>query len=344
MFGCFTCVMPPAQGKDGNLYGLTNWGGAYNWGTLYRIGADGSYTVLHEFGTDGAWDPAGQPVQMPNGDLWGVASDGTSRRGTQGALWRYTKSGHFRVMDRFVGTNGAHPASLVQGPDGRLYGITEKGGAYGKGELFTVDDAGHVQPLFSFSAKAGAFAPYMQLTVARDGTFYGVAYSWNLQQEGRVAWHYDAAGNFSIIHAFGPDYLAGGLTEGPDGALYGQTWYGDQQTNCCGTVYRLTKDGSSFTVLHTFDGADGNEPNGLLNVDADGKLVGTTQYGGGTIYGTVFKLGIDGSGFTTLYHFDATGGYTTGITLAADGKGYGVAASGGANGFGNAWQLSLPDF
>ncbi len=346
VFSCSTCVMPPVPGKGGALYGLTDWGGANNWGTLYRIGADGTYELLHSFSaTEKAWAPAGQPVQLPNGDLWGVTSDETARpHEPHGALWRYTKSGHFRVMDRFVGTNGAFPQSLVLGPDGHLYGITDAGGAYGKGLLFKVDASGHVQPVYSFSAKSGAITPYMQLTAASDGAFYGVSYSWGLSQNGRVAWRYGPDGSFSILHQFGDEFLAGGLVEGPDGALYGQTWYGNRKTNCCGTVYRLAKDGSSFTVLHTFAGPDGDQPNGLLNVDADGKLVGATQYGAANTYGNVFKLGIDGSGFTTLYDFDSAGGVPTGIKLAADHKGYGVNRTGGANGLGNVWQLALPGF
>jgi uncharacterized repeat protein (TIGR03803 family) len=346
VFDCFTCVMPPVLGQDGVLYGLTNGGGASNWGVLYRVDAEGTYQPLHSFSvTEGAWDPAGQPVQMPNGDLWGVTTDLSARpHQPHGALWRYTKAGRFRVMDRFVGTNGAFPESLVRGPDGRLYGIANSGGDYGKGVLFKVDDTGHVQPIYSFSARAGAITPYMQLTAAADGAFYGVAYSWGLSPGGRVAWRYGADGSFSILHQFGEDYLAGGLVEGPDGALYGATWYGDDKTNCCGTVYRLTKDGSSFSVLHAFNGADGDQPGNQLNVDADGKLVGATSYGGANRYGTVFKLGIDGSGFTKLYDFDAAGGAPSGIDLASDGKGYGANAAGGANGKGNVWQLTLPDF
>ena len=37
-------------GDDGDLYGVTNSGGEYGYGTAFRIGADGtSYTILHSF-------------------------------------------------------------------------------------------------------------------------------------------------------------------------------------------------------------------------------------------------------------------------------------------------------
>ena len=344
VFACFDCVMPPVLGQAGVLYGLTNSGGVHNWGTLYSIGADGTYEVLHDFGGR-AWIPEGQPVQVPNGDLWGVTSNETAPpHDSHGALWRLTKSGQFRVMDTFVGTNGAYPNSLVLAPDGHLYGIATSGGAYGKGVLFTVDEAGHVQPVYSFSARAGAITPYMQLTAGSDGAFYGVAYGWRPGQSARVAWRYGADGSFAILHQFGEDYLAGGVIEGPDGALYGQTWFGNDQTNPHGSVYRLAKDGSTFAVLHTFDGTDGDQPDGLLSVDAGGRLVGATTYGGLHKFGNVFRLGLDGSGFTTLYDFDATGGSVTGINLAADGQGYGVAGAGGANSEGAVYRLTLPNF
>ena len=344
VFACFTCMQPPVLGQDGMLYGYTNSGGAKNWGSLYRIAPDGTWTVLHDFGGR-AWIPAGQPVQVPNGDLWGVTSNETAGpHRSHGALWRYSKAGEFRVFDSFVGANGATPESLVLAPDGHLYGITGYGGAYGKGELFTVDDSGHIQTVYSFNARDGAIIPYQQLTAGSDGAFYGVAYGWTPQTSGRVAWRYGADGSFRVLHTFDEDYLGSGLTVGPDDALYGVTWYGNEQTNPHGTVYRLTKDGRSFSILHTFDGSDGDQPDGLLNVDAAGRLVGTTLYLGPQGYGTVFRLGIDGTGFATPYAFDGTGGWSPGIDLAADGAGYGASGAGGANGMGNVYKLVLPDF
>ena len=68
-----------------------------------------------------------------------------------------------------------------------------------------------------------------------------------------------------------------------------------------------------FTILHTFNGSDGNRPTGPLVQGLDGRFYGTTLYGGGGSCpfegnpgcGTIFKAGRDGL-FRTLYHFCAT--------------------------------------
>jgi uncharacterized repeat protein (TIGR03803 family) len=98
-----------------------------------------------------------------------------------------------------------------------------------------------------------------------------------------------------------------GLVEGTDGALYGTTEGGG--TNGDGTVFRLSKDGSSYTVLHSFD--DGWYPFATLLHGSDGALYGTTLYGGtglGPGGGTLFKLNEDGTGYQVLHNFGDTPG------------------------------------
>lgn len=57
-------------------------------------------------------------------------------------------------------------------------------------------------------------------------------------------------------------------------------------------IFRLTPsaDGKwKYTVLHKFQGPDGNGPNGLT-IDAKGHLYGTTVGGGAYGYGVAFEL------------------------------------------------------
>src|SRR5260370_14780448 len=59
--------------------------------------------------------------------------------------------------------------------------------------------------------------------------------------------------------------------------------------------------GQTFTVLHTFtSGADGGNPDAGVVRDTTGNLYGTTQYGGVSNFGTVFKL--DSTGNETILH------------------------------------------
>lgn len=50
--------------------------------------------------------------------------------------------------------------------------------------------------------------------------------------------------------------------------------------NWHGSLYRLQKDGSDFTLLHTFSGIDGSQPRGPMAVGSDGNIYGSTLGGG----------------------------------------------------------------
>lgn len=93
------------------------------------------------------------------------------------------------------------------------------------------------------------------------------------------------------------------------GSLYGVTPYGG--TNGAGEVFRINMDGSGFTVLHAFSGGTPDEgtPNRQLLV-LSSTLYGTTTGSGNPYWGTIFSIGTDGTGFTTLYPFDTANGET----------------------------------
>ena len=70
--------------SDGNLYGMTSAGGAYNGGTVFRITPGGSETVLWSFGngTDGA-SPYGSLIEGSDGNFYGMTNlGGLYARGT----------------------------------------------------------------------------------------------------------------------------------------------------------------------------------------------------------------------------------------------------------------------
>ena len=108
----------------------------------------------------------------------------------------------------------------------------------------------------------------------------------------------------------------------------------------------LSKDGSSFsvtsvnfTLLHDFDGADGKQPSAALIQATNGKLYGTTYFGGNGGaggFGTIFDV-TPGGTFTTLYKFCPNHGCANGawpsapLVQAADGNFYGTTSDGGTN-------------
>ena len=146
---------------------------------------------------------------------------------------------------------------------------------------------------------------------------------------------------FSPLHIFSTaSGFAAPLTQGPDGTLYGTSSAGGAGNS--GTVFRVDPDGTHFGILYSFGRA---QQSGAVYTNADGYsplsqlvlsnnvLYGTTQAGGATGYGTIFKINTDGSGFTTLHFFtdDLGGGTLYGGLVLADGAFYGTAQSGGSN-------------
>jgi uncharacterized repeat protein (TIGR03803 family) len=119
----------------GNLFGNTEDGGTYNFGTVFRLNRRGRLTVLHTFtgGADGA-QPTGQMARDTAGNLYGTAEFGglpTCYEGRGcGTLFKVSSRGDFTILHSFAGgTDGGGPfGDLLMDNAGSLYGTTVEGG------------------------------------------------------------------------------------------------------------------------------------------------------------------------------------------------------------------------
>jgi uncharacterized repeat protein (TIGR03803 family) len=137
----------PAAGliwHAGNLYGTTSAGGAYSYGTVFRVTKTGRESVLYSFGgtsSDGR-NPAAGLVGDAVGNLYGTtqAGGGTVCAGEGcGTLFKLTKRGKETVLCAFAAGNDASIplAGVILDAEGNLYGTTSNGGtARGPGTLF----------------------------------------------------------------------------------------------------------------------------------------------------------------------------------------------------------------
>jgi uncharacterized repeat protein (TIGR03803 family) len=104
-----------------------------------------------------------------------------------------------------------------------------------------------------------------------------------------------------------------------------------------GTVFKLAPGANgkwTETVLHSFNGKDGNDPPSAVTFDSSGNLYGTTQAGGAHDFGTVFKLAPDVNGKwteTVLHFFKGRDGDVPSSSLVFDTAGclYGTTEQGG---------------
>jgi uncharacterized repeat protein (TIGR03803 family) len=129
--------------------------------------------------------------------------------------------------------------------------------------------------------------------------------------------------------------------------IYGTTPYTTSGLGIYGVVYELTPTdhGYTQTILHSFSGGDGSQPNSGVISDDAGNLYGTTEAGGLYGYGTVYELtNVPGTGWTetVLHNFNAYDGsnITAGLISDQSGNFYGAASIGGNHGGGTVFELT----
>jgi len=148
---------------------------------------------------------------------------------------------------------------------------------------------------------------------------------------------------YADLHDFNTSTLTspgnpGVLAQGRDGNLYGTAPSGG--TLGFGGVFRITAAGV-YSVIYNFDGTmHGKGPRGGLTLGTDGSFYGTTNQGGSSNYGTLFKITSAGA-LTVLHHFayaDGTNPYAPPIQ-GTDGNFYGTCSSGGT-GAGSVYKMT----
>ncbi len=311
----------------GNLYGTTEYGGANQAGTVFKLtpssGGGWTESVLYSFCgqsncTDGK-NPVAGLIFDAVGNLYGTTSgDGVDSSNcynvycgvvfeltpTSGGGW--TES----VLHSFTGgpDGGAPLAGLIFDATGNLYGTTWEGADY--------------------KLCYGGCGVVFELTPGSAGWTESVLHTFTNKLDGSSSWAapliFDSVGN-----------------------LYGEAWNGGKYGY--GNAFKLTPNGDGTwteDVLHQFQGGkDGAEPQGGLIFDAAGQLYGVTRdYWSG--YGIVFKLTPNSDGTWTkhtLHQF--TGGKDganpfAGLTSDKAGDLYGTTISGGADGYGVVFKLT----
>jgi uncharacterized repeat protein (TIGR03803 family) len=307
--------------SGGTLYGTAIFGGDLDHGCVFAIATNGlGLTNIYSFSTnanstnfDGANPSSG--LLLAGNTLYGTAvGGGTSGGGTLFAL--NTNGTGFTNLHNFDFTTGNYPSRDLILAGGTLYGTTGSGGSSGYGTIFKINTNGTgYTNFYSFTSSSGPDK------TNSDGAFPAC----NLVLSGTN--------------------LYGTASEGGD--LGG------------GTIFKIDTNGVDFIVLHAFEttngvpGANtgGARPRSGLTLVSN-VLYGTTSMGGPFGGGTVFRINIDGGGFTTLYNFSATNGanvngfgtnldgtHPVGGLLYANGIIYGTASEGGL-GYGTIFSLS----
>jgi uncharacterized repeat protein (TIGR03803 family) len=354
--------------QKGNLYGTTQGGGAYGYGTVFeltpRLGGKWTETILHNFCkkfphcADGAL-PSTTLVLDRAGNLYGGSNSATFEMRRKAGGWT------FLVLCDCV-TPSVFDAA------GSLYGIggpgTHNAGAVV--ELSPVSGGWKETVLYSFCSERDCRdgePPEWGLSWDSAGNIYGTTkFGGNSQTQscrtsGGCGVVYEltpgANGHWShkVLHRFGAFSGDGqlpfaGVTEDDEGNVYGSTLQDGGSGD--GTVFELSPnpDGRwKETILYNFPRAsDGGAPFGGVVLDRVGNLYGTTSAAGDPVCdcGTVFKLTRRANRtwhYAVLHRFTGKDGYGPASNLVFDKSYkhlYGTTAAGGSGGYGVVYEIT----
>jgi len=298
-------------GIDGNLYGASVHGGVNNgsgstYGMIFKI-ADRVITPIHYFagGNKGSY-PYAPPIQGPDGNLYGVTSDGEGSGKVYQVVLATGKLGWIHPLP-----SGSR-APLILANDGNFYGTVPYGGFTIKGvppenndggAVFRVTPSGVLTGVYNIYAESAhnndhgdGSQPWGPVMQGKDGALYGTA-SEGGAHEGGVIYRLTLDGAYTVLHnlqALDGTQPNGGLVQGSDGYLYGLASEGGPVVTpyvAAGTLFKIQSNGHNFERLFSFyrgtgGRGPGSYPSSTPLLHTSGLIYGLTASGGKGITGS----------------------------------------------------------
>jgi len=345
----------------GNLYGTTEYGGHYGYGSVFRLSNRGgawNILALHSFGGDDGANPYSRVRVAADGSLYGMAQYGmedvaifrlrptSTACGPPPCPWNET------VL--YVGTNdgpGEDAGDVTTDAGDDIYGVM---GGYNAYELTPSYGGWTYTNLHSFQGPPDGRWPWAGMIFDAQANLDGTTFQGGTHNWGTVfrLTHSENGWSEQVLYSFRGTSDGGlpmsGLTMDASGNFYGTTTSG----NPGGAVFELTysNGGWTLTPLHQFAGGLYSGPDAGVVVDAAGNVYGTkscylTGCGGTNGYGLVFGLTPTNGGWAYRSLHDFSGGSDGGDphgapVLGANGHLYGTTNTGGAYGSGVVWEIT----
>lgn len=320
------------EDSAGNFYGVTEKGGKYNSGLVFKLVPNGQNTykefILHNFCarancTDGSFPENADLILDTDSNLYGTTGSGGAHGA--GVVFKLTHEANgwsLSVLHSFCANTDCADGNLPN--VGLAYAGQASGAPWDKSS-----------PLFGTTDFGGTH---------NIGTVYELA-------PGSSGWTHTVLHNFN--HE-GSNTAPGPLLVDPSGNLVGMTLYGGKYHG--GMLYRLAAGTWTETVMHNFcaeaDCADGNGGVGRPLMDAAGNIFGTASQGGSGAYckqdngcGVAFRRP-PGGPYKVIYNFcslkKCKDGEIPGAGLIMNNSGdlFGTTYGGGIGTGGTAFNLS----
>jgi uncharacterized repeat protein (TIGR03803 family) len=254
------------------------------------------------------------------------------------------------------------PTGLIEDSAGNFYGVGDTGGTFNLGGVFELSNTGSgwtSTVLYSFAGGTDGENPSGSLVMDASGNLYGATFSGGSGTSctngcGQVyelspsasGWTKTVLHSFNTTDGVGPE---GTLTFDSAGNLFGTTQMGG--ANGDGTVFELSPSATGWIrkTLYSFNSGTGYGNRGPVSFDSQGRLYGTTQYGGSANDGTIYQLSPPTSTvawwtYRRLHAFtgkDGSNPLWSTLIFDAAGNLYGTAVQGGnSSGNGVVYELS----
>lgn len=334
---------------NGKLYGTTGYGGRYDKGTLYEYDlATSTHTKLHDFdGENTGRTPYSNVILASNGMLYGTTLKGGAN--DVGTLFEYniaTKT-LAKKLD-FGGTTLGMDvyANVVQASNGKLYGLTNRGGLNDYGVLYEYDYITDTfTKLIDFNGTNIGSSPTILVEV-ENGVMYGTTSAGGINDNGTIFKYTIATNTLEKKFDFNVDTsgssLSLGLMLASNGNLYGLTRFGG--LNNRGVLYEYNISTETFTKKIDLTTELGSIPSGRLLEVTSNKLYGFTNTGGVNNDGVIFEFDIQANTYTKKFDFEysSSGRNPKGTFVqASNGKLYATAQYGGLGNAGTLFEYDV---
>jgi uncharacterized repeat protein (TIGR03803 family) len=224
-------VLGFAEGTDGNLYGVTEQGGAHNFGVFYRLALNGNFKVLYNFcSLAGCPDGPGPLILATDGNFYGAGGN---------SIFRLTQQGNWSSVHTLDPSTEGLASTLIQATDGNFYGTGALSGDHAT--IFRVTPSGQFTILQQFSYPTQLTSPLIQ---ASDGYLYGAT---NGSGPGTGIFRMSLSGDLQFIHEMTDQegYEPVQLLQASDGNLWGLSDFRD------GSFFAISLDGTSILAARS---------------------------------------------------------------------------------------------
>jgi uncharacterized repeat protein (TIGR03803 family) len=303
-------------GKNNLFYGMTFSGGAYNLGTIFSFNpVDSMYSDLYDIDSTGTYNTFSNLTPAGDSIIYGILYDGGILQ--QGSLFSFNYLSHvyntlFEVTDI---SKGANPRDMTLAENNVLYGVTDSGGLYGYGTIFSFNpNTGIYNDVYDFDS--AIYSPCGGLVQANNGLLYGLTGEGGANNYG-VIYSFDTAGNvfikrYDFAFSDGLPYWNNAMIMATNNFLYGMAENGGD--NNWGTIFSFNPANDTFSKLYDLDSVNGKWPSSRLMQASDGKLYGMTTWGG--MYnpiddgdGVIFSFDYTDTSYVKLKDLSMTTGY-----------------------------------